>query len=141
MGKACRAIAPRRPEFGAVCRQPKKPLEPMSCRRGKTCWMTGLAAAGSLFYADYQSLGFVDHPWDASNSVDAIASHHFKEFAIIAIVDMHANDHGAGRIERLLHHGDDLIGCFDHHAVCATGLSVFDVIYGTKIDAGRAAIF
>jgi hypothetical protein len=24
----------------------------------------------------------VDHPWDASNSVDAIASHHFEEFMI-----------------------------------------------------------
>jgi endopeptidase Clp ATP-binding regulatory subunit ClpX len=88
-----------------------------------------------------QSLGLRRSSWDESNSVDAIASHHFEEFVIIAIVDMHANDHGAGRIEGLLHHGGDLIGCFDHHAVRATGLRVFDVVYWTKIDAGRTTVF
>ena len=52
MGKACRAIALRRPEFGAVSRLPKTLLMAMSCRRGKTCWMTVLATVVSLFDAD-----------------------------------------------------------------------------------------
>jgi hypothetical protein len=49
--------------------------------------------------------------------VDAIASHHFEEFVIVGVVDVHANDHGAGRIKGLFHHGADLIGRFARAAL------------------------
>jgi hypothetical protein len=55
--------------------------------------------------------------------VDAIASHHFEECVIVGVVDVHANDHRAGRIKGLFDHGADLIGRFAGAAVTTDAFS------------------
>ena len=73
--------------------------------------------------------------------VDAPLLDPFKEFVIVAIIDVNSNEHRAGCVEGLLEHWGDLVWSLNHEAVCPECFRIFHRIDWAELSAGRPAIF
>src|SRR5260370_725658 len=64
-----------------------------------------------------------------------------EELVIVAIVNMHADKHGAWSIKCLLEHRGNLIRRLDHEASGTEGLRILHWIHRSEFDARGSSIF
>src|ERR1700746_1717452 len=74
------------------------------------------------------------------SSVNAVLTDSLKEFVVIAIIDVYANENRPWSIKRLLKYGRNLIWRLNHESLSAESLGVIEWIDRTELYPGRAPV-
>src|ERR1700758_4906409 len=75
-----------------------------------------------------------------NSSVDAVLMDSLKQFVVIAIIAVYANEHGPWSVKRLLKYRRNLIWRLNHESLGTESLGVFDWIDRAELYPGRAPV-